>query len=42
MSRKFAERVRAERATIQLVHKYIPTPRLHGLSSVAIAVWDSC
>ena len=41
MSRKFADRVRAERATIQLVHKYIPTPRLHGLSSVAIAVWDS-
>ena len=41
MSRKFAERVRAERAAIQLVHKYIPTPRLHGLSPMAISVWDS-
>lgn len=41
MSRKFAERVRAERAAIQLVHKYIPTPRLHGLSPMAISAWDS-
>src|SRR5713226_140008 len=41
MSRKFAERVRAERAAIQLVHKHISAPRLHGLSSMAVAVWDS-
>jgi len=41
VSRKFAERVRAERAAIQLVHKHISAPRLHGLSSMAIAVWDS-
>ena len=41
MSRKFAERVRAERAAIQLVHRYIPTPRLHGLSSMAISAWES-
>jgi hypothetical protein len=41
MSRKFAERVRAERTAIQLVHKRISAPRLHGLSSMAIAIWDS-
>lgn len=40
MSRRFAERVQAERAALRCINEQFPDKKLHGLSPRAIAVWD--
>ena len=40
VSRKFVERVKAERIVLQSVNARFPQRKLHGLSPRAIAVWD--
>ena len=42
MSRKFAERVQAERAVLRCINEHFPDTKLHGLSPRAIAAWDGC